>query len=112
MDEELRKAGKQVIPFTIEQMNQFVGNMLALRGKRAITKAASDLGDPVNGYPYIFLSETAFVALKPEQRLALEEHAQLIPVPVPTIETIGGGSVRCMIAENFLPQKAIIGKID
>ena len=112
VDEELRKAGKQVIPFTIEQMNQFVGNMLELRGTKAITKAASDLGDPLNGYPYIFLSETAFIALKPEQRLALEEHAQLIPIPVPTIETIGGGSVRCMIAENFLPPKENVGKTD
>jgi hypothetical protein len=110
VDEELRKAGKQVIPFTVEQMNKFVGNMLELRGTKAVTKAAADLGDAMNGYPYIFLSETAFNALTPEQRIALEHCAQLIPVPVRTIETIGGGSVRCMIAENFLSYKAISGK--
>ncbi|HQV51564.1 MAG: amidinotransferase [Flavobacteriales bacterium] len=112
VDEELRKAGKQVITFTVEQMNHFVGNMLELRGSKAITKGAADLGDMVNGYPYIFLSETAFNALRPEQRIALEKYAQLIPVPVSTIETIGGGSVRCMIAENFLTPKTIIGKTD
>jgi len=33
----------------------------------------------------------------------LEKHAELVPVPVPVIETVGGGGVRCMIAENFLP---------
>ena len=50
---------------------------------------------------FIFLSESAFALLDPKQRVALEKHGQIVPVPVPTIEAVGGGSVRCMLAENF-----------
>lgn len=110
VNEELRKAGKHVIPITLEQMNCFVGNMLELRGNKAITKNTLTKGDKDSGYRYIFLSETAFGALRPEQRIALERSAQLIPVAIPTIEAIGGGSVRCMIAENYLPPKVIAVK--
>ncbi len=86
---ELERAGKRIIPITLEQMHRYVGNMLQLR-------AAS--GDGC----FILLSETAFHALRPDQRQALEREAQLVPVPIPTIEAVGGGSVRCMLAENFL----------
>lgn len=92
LDEELRKSGKQVIPINVEQMHRFVGNMLELRVAHSNDR-------------YIFLSETAFNALAPEQRIALQAKAQLIPVPIPTIETVGGGSVRCMLAENFLQRR-------
>ncbi len=94
VDDELRRLGKEVIPITIAQMKSFVGNMLELRG-RSLTR-------PLEPADYILLSETAFQSLWPEQRLALQRHAQLVPVPVPTIEAVGGGSVRCMLAENFL----------
>lgn len=87
--DELEKAGKRVIPFTVQQMHAYVGNVLALRS--------------LKGVPFIFLSETAFNALVPMQRQELERHGQLVPVAVPTIEAVGGGSVRCMLAENFLP---------
>lgn len=96
VDDELRKLGKEVVPITISQMNSFVGNMLELRGR--------SLEQPLRPAQYLLLSETAFQALWPEQRLALQRHAQLVPVPVPTIEAVGGGSVRCMLAENFLPK--------
>ncbi|MDQ3102086.1 MAG: arginine deiminase-related protein, partial [Bacteroidota bacterium] len=33
----------------------------------------------------------------------LHKHGQLVPVAIPTVEIVGGGSVRCMLAENFLP---------
>jgi len=88
VEEELAKSGREVITFDLPQLYKFVGNALELRGP---------VGD------CILLSETAFHALKPFQRLALERHARIIPVAVPTIEAIGGGSVRCMLAENFLP---------
>jgi hypothetical protein len=94
--EELRtalaEAGKELIPITLHQMNHFVGNMLQLRGK-------GNGGSPAFS---IFLSETAFQALQPDQRLTLQRHGQLVPVPVPTIEAVGGGSVRCMLAEDLL----------
>jgi hypothetical protein len=84
---ELDRSGKEIIPISLEQMHRYVANMLELR-----------VGDT----SFIFLSTTAFEALKPAQRIALERYAQLVPISIPTIETVGGGSVRCMIAENFL----------
>lgn len=96
VDDELRRLGKEVVPITISQMKSFVGNMLELNGR--------SLQRPLEPARYLLLSETAFEALWPEQRLALQRHAQLVPVPVPTIEAVGGGSVRCMLAENFLPR--------
>jgi len=94
VEEELKKSGKEVIVIGIEQMQHFVGNLLQLNGLDPLFRPT----------PYIFLSETAFYALRPDQRIALQAHGQLVPVPIPTIEAIGGGSVRCMLAENFLPR--------
>lgn len=85
---ELDRAEREIIPITLEQMHSYCGNLLELCSSKG---------------SFIFLSETAFRALKPDQRISLEKHAQLVPVPIPTIETVGGGSVRCMLAENFLP---------
>lgn len=87
---ELDRSDREIIPITLDQMHHYCGNLLELR---------SDKGH------FIFLSETAFQALKPDQRIAMEKHAQFVPVAIPTIETVGGGSVRCMIAENFLPPR-------
>jgi hypothetical protein len=99
VEEELAKSGREVIPITLEQMHQYVGNMLELHG------SLSTIAVPRTMEHFVFLSETAFTALKPFQRLALERHARLMPVPIPTIETVGGGSVRCMLAENFLERR-------
>jgi hypothetical protein len=85
---ELDRGNRRIVMITVEQMHKFVGNMLQLRSSKG---------------PFIFLSETAFKALQPSQRLVLEGRAQLVPVAIPTIEAVGGGSVRCMLAENFLP---------
>ncbi len=97
VQEELIKAGKEVIPIGIEQMQHFLGNMLQLR------PADGPVVHGTIGAPsYILLSETAFNQLRPDQRIALQRHGQLVPVAIPTIEAVGGGSVRCMLAENFL----------
>ncbi|MEO8588362.1 MAG: arginine deiminase-related protein [Flavobacteriales bacterium] len=102
VNEELEKSGREVIPITLEQMHHYVGNLLQLRQQPSPSKLAlSGVEGPL--VDFIFLSETAFLALMPEQRMALQRHGQLVPVAVPTIEAIGGGSVRCMLAENFLP---------
>lgn len=96
LEEELAKSGREVIAFSLPQLYQFVGNVLELCPQPSSTYSPQ---------PVIVLSETAFHALKPHQRIALERHGRLIPVAVPTIEAIGGGSVRCMMAENFLPMQ-------
>lgn len=88
---ELDRMDKEIVTITLAQMHAFVGNMLEL----------ASLGNDADRA--ILLSDTAFAALKPDQRMVLERHAQLVPVAVPVIERVGGGSVRCMVAENFLP---------
>lgn len=99
VEEELKKSGKEVITIGIEQMQHYLGNMLQLKGtSRFPAKPGEEIGS------YLFLSETAFHQLKPEQRIALQKHGQFVPVAIPTIEAVGGGSVRCMLAENFLPR--------
>jgi len=84
---ELDRGSRRIVLISLEQVHRFVGNLMELRSPKG---------------PFIFLSETAFNALKPPQRQVLEGRAQLVPVAIPTIEAVGGGSVRCMLAENFL----------
>ena len=50
--------------------------------------------------------DDALDSLDPAQRRALESCATLIPAAIPTIERIGGGGVRCMLAEMHLPKRA------
>ncbi len=96
LQDELQLAGKELILITLEQMHKFVGNLLHLR-------ALPRVGNSPLASSFILLSETAFDSLIPDQRIILQKHGQLVPVPVPTIEAVGGGSIRCMLAENFLP---------
>lgn len=80
-------ASMQIIEITIDQMMNFAGNILELQ---------TAAGDKI-----IAMSSTAHAALTDTQKQALEAHATLLPIPIPTIEQIGGGSLRCMIAELF-----------
>jgi hypothetical protein len=87
----LERTGREVITITFRQMAAFAGNMLEVM--------------TVDGTPYIVLSETAAGALSRTQYAKLSRYAELLPVQIPTIERIGGGSARCMMAEIFLRQK-------
>ena len=88
----LRTTGHGVVDLSFEQMGAFAGNMLELRSARAGSVIA--------------MSSRAFESLSPAQRAQLEEHAgSIVAAPIPTIETLGGGSVRCMLAEIHLPKK-------
>ncbi len=104
---DLERSGRQVIPITLTQMHQYVGNMLELRGSKSVGRPseAEQLHQEKNLHTFILLSGTAFNALQPDQRMALQTHGQMVPVPIPTIEAVGGGSVRCMLAENFLKRQ-------
>jgi hypothetical protein len=88
----IRDSGRTLVEVGFEQMRGFACNILELRSRA---------GDPV-----IALSQSALQALPPDQRRALEGFATLADVRVPTIEAVGGGSVRCMIAEIHLPRVA------
>jgi hypothetical protein len=67
--------------------------------------AANVLELAAPGGRVIALSTTALRSLTPAQRRTLESHAQLMPAEIPTIERIGGGGVRCMLAEIHLPKR-------
>lgn len=75
--------GKEIIPISREQMNAFAGNALEVFSKA--------------GEPYLFMSETGWKALNRHQQNRLNAHCKVVTFNIPTIETIGGGSVRCMM---------------
>lgn len=82
---------KQVISISLDQMNHFCGNILQLEN--------------ANGDKVIAMSQSAFDAFTSAQRNQLSTHGKLLPFDVSTIENIGGGSVRCMLGEVFLPRR-------
>lgn len=84
----LEAGGNEVIALSREQIAGFAGNILHLRGK---------------GGAVIAMSERARESLGPKAIRRLEAYGRIVPVPIPTIEQCGGGSVRCMLAEIFLP---------
>jgi hypothetical protein len=89
---ELGRDGAEVIAIDAAEMNGFAGNLLALRTR--------------GGDPLIALSDAALGALAPAKRRSLERHGRILSAGIPTIERLGGGSVRCMLAEIFLPRAA------
>jgi hypothetical protein len=91
--DRLRVGGREVIEIGHDEIERFAGNMLEL----ATWDEA--LGDS----QVLVMSESARQGLRPENfaRLSAATDA-VLAVPVPTIERLGGGSVRCMLAEVFL----------
>lgn len=86
----LTEAEKVIIAISAEQMHHFAGNMLQVRNHQ--------------NKKFLVLSSTAFQSLKPDQIERLKSFNELLIINIPTIEKIGGGSVRCMMAEIFLEQ--------
>lgn len=82
----LTATGHEIVDITFEQMDSFAGNMLAV---------ADDL---------LVMSQSAYDSLSASQMNTLEKYCEPLPLSIPTIETVGGGSARCMIAEIFLPK--------
>ena len=81
----LERAGKEVVDISLGQLAHFAGNILELENKR--------------GEHFIAMSRSAYSSLTPAQVSVLSRFAELLPVDIPTIEQIGGGSARCMLAE-------------
>ncbi len=84
-------SGKEFIPITLEQMQSFLGNCIEVLNEE--------------GEKILLLSQTAYDSLKNEQKATLETWDQLLPISIPTIEAYGGGSIRCMVAENYLEKR-------
>jgi len=87
----LESTNHSIIAITRDQMHSFAGNMLEVKNNK--------------GENILILSQTAFNSLRKEQKQMLEAFSTLLPIAVPTIEEVEGGSVRCMMAEVFLERK-------
>ena len=85
----LKEDKKEIISITPEQMCQYAGNMLQVQGKNST---------------YLVMSDTAYNALTPQQIQTIEKYTQILHSNLETIETCGGGSARCMLAEVFNPE--------
>ncbi len=85
------KTNKTVIDISFEQILSFAGNMLQVR---------NDAGET-----YLVMSQQAFESLTEEQIKEIEMRTKILYSPIEAIETLGGGSARCMMAEVFLPKK-------
>lgn len=91
VSQSLIATGHEIIDISLAQVHAFAGNMLQV-------KNASE-------EKFTILSKTAYNALTAEQKKIMSLHSTLLPINISTIETTGGGSVRCMMAEIFLEKK-------
>lgn len=87
--DRLSASGRKIIAISREQMEQFAGNVLEVLD--------------TSGAPVLLISDTALNSLVPGQVRALDKLTALVPVSIPTIQQVGGGGIRCMVAGNFLP---------
>ena len=85
------KTNKAVIDISFEQILSFAGNMLQVRNEK--------------GETYLVMSQQAFESLTDEQIKEIEMRTKILYSPIEAIETLGGGSARCMMAEVFLLKK-------
>lgn len=86
--EKLDSLGKEIIELSIDQIYKYCGNTLQVLS-----------GD---GSAKIIMSKTAYKGFSPEQLGRLKKYGEIIALDIPEIETVGGGSARCMLAEVFL----------
>ena len=83
----LEKTGKEIIVISEQQMHSFAANVLQVEN--------------MEGKKFLVMSQSAFDALDSHQIERLKSYNELIILSIPTIEKVGGGSVRCMMAEVF-----------
>ncbi|MBT8321264.1 MAG: amidinotransferase [Eudoraea sp.] len=89
----LKQNGKTIVQISEAQMHQFAGNMLQLVGR--------------DDQRLLVMSSSAYNSLTSDQLAILEKYNDtIIHSPLETIETCGGGSARCMMAEIFLPKRS------
>jgi len=88
--EKLRATGHEVLEISIGQMIRFAGNILELM--------------PASG-AVIAMSTSAWNSFDSAQRRLLERHGSVVAADIPVIEGLGGGGVRCMLAEIHLPTR-------
>jgi len=87
--QSLLSTHKEIIDISFDQVSQFAGNMLEVKNK--------------SGETLIVMSRAAFNSLGNDQKVTLQKYGKLVYTDISTIEAIGGGSARCMMAEVHLP---------
>lgn len=85
VEASLRQSGREIMAITLDQVTHFCGNILELKNSK--------------GEPVFAMSKSAWEHFTPAQQDRLSSLGQIVAVPIPTIEYVAGGSVRCMIAE-------------
>jgi len=86
--DRLRSTGRELVQISFEQLALFAGNLLEVTNR--------------DGGASVVMSDAAYAALAPDQLEAIGRYGALIHAPLPTIEGVGGGSARCMIADIHL----------
>ena len=86
----LKSTGREIISIDLKQLERFAGNVLQLQTK--------------NDRSVLAISTSACLALRPEQRDAIQRFTQIVESPLPLFEGIGRGSARCMMADVHLPR--------
>jgi hypothetical protein len=86
--ETILTSGKEIVPISPGQMNQFAGNMLQLENK--------------SGEKILVMSSAAWFSLHSEQKAKLAGYNRVVHASLQNIEANGGGSARCMIAEMHI----------
>lgn len=87
----IQKTKKEIIEISEKQCNSFAGNMLQVSN--------------IKNDKFLVMSNSAHNSLEKEQRIKLLKYNKIIHSDLTLIEKLGGGSARCMIAENFLQKK-------
>ncbi|MDB5193274.1 MAG: amidinotransferase [Segetibacter sp.] len=89
--DSIKQSGKSIIEITEDQMNHFAGNMLQVQNN--------------NGEKFLVMSSQAFHSLRHDQLISLTAYNEILHSKLATIETNGGGSARCMMAEIYFNTK-------
>jgi hypothetical protein len=87
VENSFKSTGHSIIDISYEQMKHFAGNMLEVQNEE--------------GTKFLVMSKQAYKTLTKEQLNIIKEHNTILAPAIPTIEAIGGGGVRCMLAEVF-----------
>lgn len=96
VEKSLSFGERELIKISLEQVKNFCGNVLGLKNSE--------------GEALVVMSTTAFNAFTAAQKEQMEKYVALIHSPIPIIERVGGGSVRCMLAAVHLPKITERGK--
>lgn len=87
VQQKIADSKRHLIELSLAQMQAFAGNLLEVQNQ--------------HGKYFIVISQQGWQSLNDQQQQQLQKYGEVLPMPLNTIETYGGGSARCMLAEVF-----------